>query len=558
MINTTLPRLLLPSFRDDDDDDEGGGGDLPPITSPLQRRRRRIQSVDTHSPLRSSKAEAAAAAATPHYPPSIRPLAASSSASDSEDCEEEARDDDNEEGGREEEQEEEKEEEEEEVDGGKIFDDGRDAELRRRRWRDDHEGGRSRGRIDPKTRRVSSLSSSARSNYGCTGLETLLLAPAGTEIQKMEPEHKLSPSPSWSPHLELQDDDTKSDDDDDTPSDNDDDDETPKTRNTKTTTPSTPESGESPLPLYLVLTCSRLPRNIQKTGREEQYKREVGMCFKEYTNYDTAADGSLPYQSLCRGSSGNSNKQKIGVVSGFVDTCGGWEKEEVEVIPMFSPSNEDGSDGKEQDQEQDQERNRPQRRGRVSAISISVQHAEATAPSPYVRADLVTVERRVFENGVEVDIGPPGREGNVDHRDVKIFSREEKEMVMQPFLPPIGQNVMDKVQGQIDPSGSNEGDKKISKGVSKTVHARGLKRGTAQRNYFGQDASKLLHMGVNYRNGSKLKLLKKSSNPVVHVVEKKKVHFPSGGSRNGNVDKSKDLTSTKIRGWLSLCEPFIC
>ena len=235
------------------------------------------------------------------------------------------------------------------------------------------------------------------------------------------------------------------------------------------------------------------------------------MCFKEYTNYDTAADESSPYQSLCHGSLGNSNKHKIGVDSEFVATCGGWEKEEVEVIPMFSLSNEDGSDGKEQEQDHDQEINRPPRRGRVSSISISVQHVEATASSPCVRADLVTVERRVVEDGVEVEIGPPGREVNVHHRDVKIFSREEKEMVMQPFLPPIGQNFIDKVQGQIDPSGSSEGDKKISKGVSKTVHARGLKRGTAGRNYLGQDASKLLHTGVKSQNGSKLKLPKKSS-----------------------------------------------
>ena len=70
------------------------------------------------------------------------------------------------------------------------------------------------------------------------------------------------------------------------------------------------------------------------------------MCFKEYTKYETAADGSSTYQSLCRGSLGNSNKQKDCVVSGFVATCGGWEKEEVEVIPILSPSNKNGVMGR--------------------------------------------------------------------------------------------------------------------------------------------------------------------------------------------------------------------
>ena len=53
----------------------------------------------------------------------------------------------------------------------------------------------------------------------------------------------------------------------------------------------------------------------------------------------------------------------------------------------------------------------------MSTISISVQNAEVTAPTPCVRADIVTVERRVVEDGVGVEIGPLGREGNIDHRD---------------------------------------------------------------------------------------------------------------------------------------------
>ena len=50
---------------------------------------------------------------------------------------------------------------------------------------------------------VSTLSTgtSDHSNYGCTGLETLFFAPAGEEMQTMEPEHKLLLSTSCSPHL---------------------------------------------------------------------------------------------------------------------------------------------------------------------------------------------------------------------------------------------------------------------------------------------------------------------------------------------------------------------